>query len=130
MRAEGGGDPVYAPNTRGGPAADPAKELPAWMVDAGEMVRDAYTLRKDDDDFGQPGTLWREVLPGADKDGLVTNIVGHAGNPDVTPEMQDRVVRYWTQVDSELGARVAAGLGRENGAGAGEAESAESVSSG
>ena len=31
--------------------------------------------------------------------------------------MQQRVIAYWTRVDADLGARVAAGLGHGNGAG-------------
>jgi catalase len=46
---------------------------------------------------------------------LAENIVGHASN-DVTSAMQARVVAYWSNVDSDLGARVAAGLGFGNGA--------------
>lgn len=85
------------------------------------MIRAAYTPRRDDDDFGQPGTLWREVLSTEDQDHLVDNIVGHAGDPDVKAGTQERVVAYWTQVDSGLGARVAAGLKGGNGSGSGDA---------
>ena len=44
-----------------------------------------------------------------------TNILGHAGDPDVTDEMKPRIVEYWTNVDADVGAAVAAGprrLGR------------------
>ena len=41
-----------------------------------------------------------------------TNIVGHASD-GVSADVQARVIDYWTNVDAELGARVAAGLGRE-----------------
>ena len=51
----------------------------------------------------------------ARRDELVANVVRHAG-ADVTDEVQDRVVAYWTQVDAELGARVAAGLQAAGGA--------------
>ena len=59
-------DPVYAPNSYGGPKADPAltDDGGLWYSD-GEMVRAAYTLRADDDDWGQAGTLVREVLDDA-----------------------------------------------------------------
>ena len=63
MRMENVTDPVYAPNTYGGPQADPERypEHAVWEEDI-EMVRSAYTLREEDDDFGQAGTLVREVL--------------------------------------------------------------------
>jgi catalase len=37
-----GDQPVYAPNSYGGPQADPRKELPSWWVEAGEIGRYAY----------------------------------------------------------------------------------------
>ena len=77
-----------------------------WGVDAGEMVREAYTLRSEDDDFGQPGTLVREVLTDQERANLASNIAGHATN-GVSAEMQKRVIDYWTNVDQDLGAAVA-----------------------
>jgi hypothetical protein len=47
-----------------------------WSA-SGEFVRAAYTLRKDDDDWGQAGTLVREVMDDAARDRLVDNVVGH-----------------------------------------------------
>ena len=104
-----GNQPVYAPNSFGGPQADPSFAETVWGVEGAEMIRHAYTLRSEDDDFGQPGAFWREVLSDTDRDHLVSNIVGHATNA-VTPEVQKRVVEYWTNVDSDLGSRVAKGI--------------------
>src|SRR5699024_5274719 len=61
MRVENVSDPVYAPTSKGGPAADPQRypENAVWEA-SGEFVREAYTLRPDDDDFGQAGTLVRK----------------------------------------------------------------------
>jgi catalase len=108
--------PVYAPNSFGGPKADPSFADTAWGVEGGEIIRAAYTPHKEDDDFGQPGTLWREVLSDADKDHLVSNIVGHATNA-VTAPIQERVIEYWTNVDPELGSRVAQGINSSSGTG-------------
>ena len=36
------------------------------------MVRTAYTLRADDDDWGQAGTLVRDVMNDAERERLVT----------------------------------------------------------
>jgi catalase len=112
MRYEGAKDPVYAPNSYGGPAADEERypELGTWHTE-GDMVRTAYELHAEDDDFGQPGTLVREVMSQVDRDNLVTNILGHASDPDVRAEMKPRIVEYWTQVDADVGAAVAQGLG-------------------
>jgi catalase len=107
-----GAQPVYAPNSYGGPQADPTKELPTWWVEAAEIGRYAYEKHADDDDFVQPRALIRDVMDETDRDHLVTNIVAHAGD-HVSADVQLRVLDYWTNVDAELGARVAAGLGRE-----------------
>jgi catalase len=110
MRYENPGDPVYAPNTVGGPAADPQR----WHGDtyqvSGEIIRSAYTLHSQDDDFGQPRALWENVLTDIERDHLVANIVGHAGAPEVTAETKTRVVEYWRGVHPELGAQVSKGL--------------------
>jgi catalase len=113
-----GAQPVYAPNSYGGPKADPdrGRDL-GWWVEAAEIGRYAYEKHAADDDFAQPGTLYREVMTDVDRDHLVTNIVAHAGN-QVSDEVQFRVVAYWTSVDARLGARVAEGLGRDIDSGA------------
>jgi catalase len=111
-----GAQPVYAPNSSGGPVPDPSKELPTWQVEAAEIGRYANPRHAEDDDFVQPGALYREVMDDTDREHLATNIIAHASD-GVSPEIQQRVVAYWTNVDAELGARVSAGLGRGNGAG-------------
>ncbi|MCW3064212.1 MAG: Catalase [Solirubrobacterales bacterium] len=121
-----GNQPVYAPNSFGGPRADGSFPDTTWGVEGAEMVRHAYTLHSEDDDFGQPGTLWRKVLSDTDREHLVSNIVGHA-TTKVSPEIQQRVVQYWTNVDSDLGARVAAGIaGTDGGATSANGGSADS----
>ncbi|MBT2206780.1 catalase [Actinomadura sp. NEAU-AAG7] len=105
------GDPVYAPNSAGGPAADPARWEGEGHGVAGEIIRSAYTLHAEDDDHGQPRTLWEKVLSGTDRDHMVSNIVGHASAPEVTADMRRRVVEYWRNVHKDLGDRVATGLG-------------------
>jgi catalase len=108
-----GAQPVYAPNSYGGPEADPERAgAVAWSVGAGELGRYAYDKHAEDDDFGQAGALVRKVMDDTDRAHLVTNIVAHASNR-VTDEVQLRVIAYWTSVDAWLGARVAEGLGRD-----------------
>jgi catalase len=107
MRYANPGDPVYAPNTAGGPAADPEVWKGSEYGVAGEIVRSAYTLHADDDDFGQPRALWQTVLDDTGRDHLVSNIAGHASAPEVTAETKSRVAEYWRKVHPELGARVA-----------------------
>ena len=80
MRVQNVSDPVYAPNSKGGPKAD-TEHYPAadWYAD-GDMVRSAYTLHAEDDDWGQAGTMVREVLDDAARERLVDNVVGHLLN--------------------------------------------------
>jgi catalase len=115
-----GTQPVYAPNSHGGPEADPAKELPTWWVDAREIGRFAYEKHAEDDDFVQPRALYREVMNDTDREHLASNIIGHASNR-VSDDVQRRVIDYWTSVDANLGARVAAGLGKPDASGNGAA---------
>jgi catalase len=110
MRYEHAGDQaVYAPSSRGGPRADPRFAEPGWDVAGGGLVRSPYELHDDDDDFGQAGTLWRDVMTDTDRDHLVTNVVGHLGE-EVSGPVRARAVQYWHRVDRLLGSRVAAGL--------------------
>jgi catalase len=122
-----GDQPVYAPNSHGGPQADPQRGADlSWGVEAGELGRYATQKHAEDDDFGQPGTMYREVMSDVDREHLVNNIVGHASD-DVSEAMQQRVVAYWANVDAELGAKVAAGLGIGNGGGPDGAASPEAT---
>jgi catalase len=109
MRIRNVSDPVYAPNSKGGPQADPGLTAePLWHAD-GEMVRAAYTLRRDDDDWGQAGTMVRQVLDDAERDRLVSNITGHLLN-GVTEPVLERAFQYWKNVDQTLGDRVEKGV--------------------
>ncbi len=112
-----GAQPVYAPNSHGGPQADPRHGDLGWDVGAGELGRYAYEKHADDDDFGQARALYRDVMNDTDREHLAANIAGHASDR-VSDEIQHRVIAYWTMVDAQLGAAVAAGLGKGNGASA------------
>ena len=106
MRVANASDPVYAPNSYGGPAADPSLvgRDNTWAVD-GEMVRVAYTLRTEDDDWGQAGTLVRKVMDDAQRARLVANVSGHLKGGVSEPVLQ-RAFEYWRNIDSEIGERI------------------------
>jgi catalase len=110
MRVQNVTDPVYAPNSYGGPQADPARtdDGGRWYAD-GEMVRAAYTLRAEDDDWGQPGTLVRQVFDDAARERLVDNVVGHLLN-GVTEPVLLRAFEYWRNIDKEIGDRIESGV--------------------
>ena len=102
-------DPVYAPNSKGGPAADSEHYKPVgWHAD-GDMVRSAYTLHEQDDDWGQAGTMVRDVLDDAARGRLVSNIVGHLLD-GVTEPVLERAFEYWRNVDKNLGEKIEAGV--------------------
>jgi catalase len=109
MRIRNASDPVYAPNSYGGPRADPNRAAEVrWHTD-GDMLRAAYTLRPQDDDWGQARTLVRDVLDGAARERLVGNIVGHLLNGVSEPVLQ-RAFEYWRNVDKALGDQVEKGV--------------------
>jgi catalase len=81
-----------------------------WDAD-GEFVHAAYTLRADDDDWGQPGTLVREVMDDAARGRLVSNVVGHLSK-GVSGPVLERAVAYWRNIDKEVGDRIADGIGK------------------
>jgi catalase len=94
MAYEHSGDAaVYAPNSTGrlwsdttGPTQD------GWETD-GEMVRSAYTLHAEDDDFGQPGTMVREIWDDAQRTACVEQVVGSLLG-GVHGEVLDRALAY------------------------------------
>jgi catalase len=108
-------DPVYAPNSKGGPQADTGRfgEPAGWHAD-GEMVRAAYTLHAEDDDWGQAGTLVREVMDEAQRDRLVHNIAGHLLDGVTAPVLR-RAFEYWRQVDEDTGDRIEAATLKRSG---------------
>jgi catalase len=110
MRVRNVTDPVYAPNSYGGPKADPERTDDGghWYAD-GDMVRAAYTPHPEDDDWGQAGTMVREVLDDAARGRLVNNIVGHLLN-GVSEPVLIRAFEYWRNVDKHLGDRIEAGV--------------------
>jgi catalase len=110
MRVQNVTDPVYAPNSKGGAQADGQRspEDAVWSA-SGEFIRAAYTKRKDDDDFGQPGALVREVMNDEQRDRLVSNVVGHL-KKGVSEPVLERALEYWRNIDKEIGDRIAKGV--------------------
>jgi catalase len=104
----GGKTPVYAPNSFGGPKADSvrAAEPGGWSSD-GEMVRAAYTLRAEDDDFGQAGTLVREVFDDGQRKRLVETLVGQY-NALKHEHVRERFLWYWHSIDAGTADRIRA----------------------
>ncbi|HEY4463259.1 MAG TPA: catalase [Streptosporangiaceae bacterium] len=109
MRVVNRTDPVYAPNSKGGPRADSERfRPPSWYAD-GEIMRTAYINHAEDDDWGQPGTMVREVLDDAARERLVDNVVGHLLNGVTEPILQ-RAFEYWRNVDKNIGEKIESGV--------------------
>ena len=108
MRYEhSGAAPVYQPNSFGRPHADTQGPVDdGWEAD-GEIVRSAYELHAEDDDFGQAGTLVREVFDDAQRDRLVESVVGALAG--VQEPVLGQALQYWKNIDAEIGQRIAAG---------------------
>jgi catalase len=100
-----GAAPVYVPNSGGREWADETGPVDnGWEAD-GTMVRSAYTLRPDDDDFSQPGILVREVMDDAQRALLVEQVAGSLLG-GVREPVLGRALSYWKSIDSEVGARI------------------------
>jgi catalase len=96
---------VYAPNSSGRSWADgAAAPEESWAVD-GDMVRSAYELHADDDDFGQPGALVREVMDDAQRDRLVEQVSGSLLG-GVRGDVLERAFWYWQSIDPDVGKRI------------------------
>ena len=80
-----------------------------WEND-GELTLSAHTLHTEDSDFGQAGTLYREVYDDAAKARFLDTITGAVGGVKRS-DIKERAIQYWTNVDAELGAKLRANLG-------------------
>ncbi|MGS0997067.1 catalase [Rhodanobacter sp. UC4451_H18] len=118
-----GNAPVHAPNSGGRPWSDDTGPVEnGWEAD-GEMVRSAYTLHAEDDDFGQAGTLVREVWNDAQRAQFVDQVAGSLLGGVRSPVLE-RAFAYWKSVDAKIGQqiedKVRAGSASEPAEGMGE----------
>jgi catalase len=96
---------MYAPNTQGRRYSDltgPVED--GWETD-GEMMRTAYELRPDDDDWSQPGALVREVMDDDQRERFVQNVSGHLLG-GVHGDVLERAFAYWKNVDADTGKQI------------------------
>ena len=104
--ANGGGGPNYWPNSFNGPEPYPdALEPPIEIF--GPAARTPY--RHLNDDFVQPGNLYRDVMADQDRENLVDNIVSHLSGAQ--KRIQLRQTALFFKADPDYGSRVAKGLG-------------------
>ncbi|MDN6177224.1 MAG: catalase [Micrococcaceae bacterium] len=92
----------YTPNSYGGAAAEPERAGEgSWETD-GTLVRAAQTLRSEDSDFGQAGTLYRDVFSAESKERFHDNLLGQVAGI-TRDDIRERFFQYWTNVDENLG---------------------------
>jgi catalase len=109
MRTVNRTDPVYFPNSKGGPRAYPERYAPpSWQVD-GDVVRTAFATHTEDNDFVQASALVRDVMDGAARDRLVANPVAQLLN-GVTEPVLPRSFDYPRNIDKSYGDRVEQGV--------------------
>jgi len=104
--ANGGGSPNYYPNSFVGPEPSPTAAEPPFEV-SGKVSRKPYT--HPNDDFFQPGELYRRVMTDEDRDHLIGNIVDHLGGAQKRIQMRQTALFY--KADPDYGRRVTEGLG-------------------
>ncbi|MFB9315590.1 catalase [Nocardioides plantarum] len=104
----------YAPNTTGEPFSDETgPAVDGWEAD-GSFVRDAYTLRADDDDFSQAGALVRDVWDDDARDRFVATVAGHLMG-GVSEPVLEKAFDYWKNVDADTGKRIEEAVRAERG---------------
>ena len=111
MRVDNVTDPVYYPNSmEGSPAADTTKyaEQAVWAAD-GELVRAAYSLHPDDDDFGQPNTLVNQVMNEEQRERFIDTVSGILAGLR-RPEVLQRAFEYLRNIDKTVGDAIEASV--------------------
>ena len=101
----GKGSVNYEPNSFGGPVEDPKFKEPPLPV--GDMA-ERYNHRDGNDDYKQPGDLFRLMSPGQ-KDALFSNIA--AAMDGVPEEIVRRQIGHFSKADPAYGRGVAAKMG-------------------
>ena len=99
------GKPNYWPNSFKGPEPDISAKTPPFEISG---KADRYPFTYPNDDFVQPGNLYRDVMTNQDRENLVSNIVDHLGNAQ--KRIQLRQTALFFKADQEYGRRVAKGL--------------------
>ncbi len=107
MRFDGnyGANVNYEPNSFGGPTEDPAFKEPPLKI-SGDA--DAYDQPTKDDDFIQPGNLYR-LMPSDEQNRLVNNLVNSLKT--VPKFIQERMLAHFQKADTNWGSRIKKGLG-------------------
>ncbi len=112
MRTDGnfGGTPNYWPNSFDDTETDPSTAEPVQDL-VGQTGR--HTIDFPNDDFVQPGNLYRKVMSEQDRENLVGNIADHLSHAQKRIQMRQTALFY--KADQDYGTRVAKALGLDVG---------------
>lgn len=101
------GAPNYFPNSFCGPVESAwARKLePSYHV-SGDVR--PYSYGDTEDNFTQPGRLWRDVFNEGERNRLIVNLAAEIRR--TYPFIQERAVKVFSQVDPEMGAMLATAL--------------------
>lgn len=98
------GAPNYFPNSFGGPQeCERARKLAPAEHFSGDVYR--YSSAETEDNYAQATIFYTKVLNAEQKSRLVDNISGHLA--DASPFIQERAVKNFSQVSTDLGSRIA-----------------------
>jgi catalase len=106
--SNGGSEPNYEPNSLAGTPKEIVTAGQKTYTVSGNAARFAYN--HNNNDFEQPGVLFRKVFDDENKDDVVSNIVGHLKTV-TRKEIQERQVWNLYRSDPEYGGKVAQGVG-------------------
>lgn len=102
-----GSSPNYEPNSVSGTPTQGPEFAQSAIYASGLSGR--YEVPLTDDDFVQPGNLYRHVMSEAERQHLISNIYDHLKNARV--EIQERMVKIFARCDIDYGRRIARKLG-------------------
>jgi len=102
-----GSAPNYFPNSVEGTPAPCPQSLDTHPFDVSGPVG-RHAPNHPNDDFVQPGNLYRNVMTPEQRTRLVNNIVGHLKN--ARKDIQLRMIEIFTKADQDYGRRVRDGL--------------------
>lgn len=103
----GGRTKNYEPNSYGGPTAT-GEPYDHALALTGTTGPQRPVLHAEDDDFGQPGALYRVMKPDG-RDRLIANLAGSLAKVS-RADVIERSVGYFAKADAELGRRLAAAI--------------------
>lgn len=98
------GAPNYFPNSFGGPTeCERARKLSPPEHVSGDVYR--YSSGETEDNYGQASVFYNKVLNAEQRSRLVDNISGNLAS--ASPFLQERAVKNFSQVSTDLGSRIA-----------------------